>query len=231
MKYVCVCFVIVVVLILVVLFVVSVQENELLYSWNVIVVFDYLFCGVLQIDEKLILQVGFIYILLVGLYVGVWGLGVDFGLGDLSIEVDYQIGYGVDVMFCVNFDVLLNCYIYFGVSELNYNELIIIIMLDEIYKLMVVYINDVWNSSIDGWYFGLGGSWGLLKDFILNVNVGCSIFEDGIVKDYIDWNVGVECQFGLFNVGLGYYGIDGNGCDNLGKLVYSCVLLIVVVGK
>ena len=95
----------------------------------------------------------------------------------------------------------------------------------------MAYTNDVWNSSTDGWYFGLGGSWGLPKDFTLNANVGRSTFEDGIAKDYTDWNVGVARQFGLFNVGLGYYGTDGNGRDNSGKLAHSRVMLSVAVGK
>lgn len=38
-------------------------------------------------------------------------------------------------------------------------------------------------------------------------------------------------QFGLFNVGLGYYGTDGNGRENSGKLAHSRVLLTVAIGK
>ena len=212
-------------------FTASAQEDESPYSWNVTAVSDYLFRGVSQTDEKPTLQAGFTYTSPVGLYAGVWGSGVDFGPGDPSTEVDYQIGYGVDVTPRVNFDALLNRYTYLGASELNYNELITTTTLDETYKLTVAYTNDVWNSSTDGWYFGLGGSWGLPKDFTLNANVGRSTFEDGIAKDYTDWNVGVARQFGLFNVGLGYYGTDGNGRDNSGKLAHSRVMLSVAVGK
>ena len=78
---------------------------------------------------------------------------------------------------------------------------------------------------------GLGGSWGLPKNFTLNANVGRSTFEDGIAKDYTDWNVGVARQFGLFNVGLGYYGTDGNGRDNSGKLADNRVVFTVAVGQ
>lgn len=56
-------------------------------------------------------------------------------------------------------------------------------------------------------------------------------FEDGIAKDYTDWNVGVERQFGMAKVGLGYYGTDGNGRDNSGKLAHSRVMLSVAIGK
>ena len=78
-------------------FTASAQEDESPYSWNVTAVSDYLFRGVSQTDEKPTLQAGFTYTSPVGLYAGVWGSGVDFGPGDPSTEVDYQIGYGVDV--------------------------------------------------------------------------------------------------------------------------------------
>ena len=212
-------------------FAASAQEAESPYSWNVTAVSDYVFRGVSQTDEDPTLQAGFTYTSPVGLYAGVWGSGVDFGPGDPKTEVDYLIGYGVDVTERVNFDVLLNRYTYLKASHQNYNELITTTTLDDTYKLTVAYSNDVWNSSTDGWYFGLGGSWGLPKDFTLNANVGRSTFEDGIAKDYTDWNVGVARQFGLFNVGLGYYGTDGNGRDNSGKLAHSRVMLSVAVGK
>ncbi len=210
-------------------FAASAQENESPYSWNVTAVSDYLFRGVSQTDEKPTLQAGFTYTSPVGLYAGVWGSGVDFGPGDPSTEVDYQIGYGVDVTPRVNFDALLNRYTYLGASELNYNELITTTTLDETYKLTVAYTNDVWNSSTDGWYWPgrqLGPAEGLHPE--------CQRRPQHLRgrhrQDYTDWNVGVERQFGLFNVGLGYYGTDGNGRDNSGKLAHSRVMLSVAVG-
>ncbi|WP_251278244.1 TorF family putative porin, partial [Enterobacter hormaechei] len=82
------------------------------YSWNVTAVSDYLFRGVSQTDQDPTLQAGFTYTSPVGLYAGVWGSGVDFGAGDPKTEVDYLIGYGVDVTERVNVDVLLNRYTY-----------------------------------------------------------------------------------------------------------------------
>ncbi|HDS1137505.1 TPA: hypothetical protein QDZ75_001526 [Stenotrophomonas maltophilia] len=212
-------------------FAASAQDNESPYSWNVTAVSDYLFRGVSQTDEKPTLQAGFTYTSPVGLYAGVWGSGVDFGPGDPNTEIDYQIGYGVDVTPRVNFDVLLNRYTYIGGSDQNYNELVTTTTLDETYKLTVAYTNDQWNSGTDGWYYGVGGQWGLPQEFTLNANVGRSRFEKGLAKNYTDWNVGVSRQFGLFNVGLGYYGTDSNGRENSGKLAHSRVLLTVAVGK
>lgn len=212
-------------------FAASAQDAESPFSWNVTGVSDYVFRGVSQTDEDPTLQAGFTYTSPVGLYAGVWGSGVDFGPGDPSTEVDFLIGYGVDVTENVNFDVLLNRYTYPGASELNYNELITTTTFAEQYSLTVAYTNDVWNSSTDGWYFGVGGEWALPEEFTLSANVGRSTFEDGIAKDYTDFNIGVSRQFGLFNLGLGYYGTDGNGRDNSGRLADNRVVFTVGVGQ
>uniref|UniRef100_A0A914Z0S0 Secreted protein n=1 Tax=Panagrolaimus superbus TaxID=310955 RepID=A0A914Z0S0_9BILA len=195
-------------------FAASAQENESPYSWNVTAVSDYLFRGVSQTDEKPTLQAGFTYTSPVGLYAGVWGSGVDFGPGDPNTEIDYQIGLRRGRHFA---------------RQLR--QLVTTTTLDDTYKLTVAYTNDQWNSGTDGWYYGVGGQWGLPQDFTLNANVGRSSFEKGLAKDYTDWNVGVSRQFGLFNVGLGYYGTDGNGRENSGKLAHSRVLLTVAIGK
>ena len=212
-------------------FAASAQQAESPYSWNVTAVSDYVFRGVSQTDEDPTLQAGFTYTSPVGLYAGVWGSGVDFGPGDPSTELDYLIGYGVDVTDSVNFDVLLNRYTYLGASELNYNELITTTTFADQYKLTVAYSNDVWNSGTDGWYYGVGGEWALPQQFTLAANVGRSTFEQGIAKDYTDFNIGVSRQFGLFNLGLGYHGTDGNGRDNSGKLADNRVVFTVAIGQ
>ena len=212
-------------------FAASAQQADSPYSWNVTAVSDYVFRGVSQTDEDPTLQAGFTYTSPVGLYAGVWGSGVDFGPGDPSTELDYLIGYGVDVTDSVNFDVLLNRYTYLGASELNYNELITTTTFADQYKLTVAYSNDVWNSGTDGWYYGVGGEWALPQEFTLAANVGRSTFEQGIAKDYTDFNIGVSRQFGLFNLGLGYHGTDGNGRDNSGKLADNRVVFTVAIGQ
>jgi uncharacterized protein (TIGR02001 family) len=100
------------------------DEAESPFSWNVTGVSDYVFRGVSQTDEDPTLQVGFTYTSPVGLYAGVWGSGVDFGDGGPDAEVDYFIGYGVDITDSLNFDVMLNHYSYPGSSDLAYTELI-----------------------------------------------------------------------------------------------------------
>lgn len=207
------------------------DEAESPFSWNVTAVSDYVFRGVSQTDEDPTLQAGFTYTSPVGLYAGVWGSGVDFGPGDPSTEIDYLIGYGVDVTDGVNFDVLLNRYTYPGASELNYNELITTTTFAEQYKLTVAYTDDLSGSDTKSWYYAVGGEWGLPNDFTLSANVGRTSLETDFGKDYTDFNVGVSRQFGLFNLGLGYHGTDGAGRDNNGKLADNRVVFTVAVGK
>ena len=210
----------------------SAQDGEASpFSWNVTAVSDYVFRGASQTDEDPTAQAGFTDTAPVGLYAGVWGSGVDFGEGDPDYEVDYFIGYNVDVSEQVNFDVMLNRYSYPGASDLNYNELITKTTFAETYSLTVAYTNDVWNSGSDGWYYAVGGEWGLPAEFSLAANVGRSTFDDGVGVDYTDWNVGVSRPVGPVTLGLGYYGTDGKGKDNFGKLADSRVVFTISVGN
>lgn len=207
------------------------QDAEAPYRWNVTAVSDYVFRGVSQTDEDPTLQAGFTYTSPVGLYAGVWGSGVDFGPGDPGSEVDYLIGYGRDVTEIVNFDVLLNRYHYPGASELDYNELITTTTFAGQYRATIAYSNDVWNSGMDGWYVGVGGEWRLPREFTLAANVGRNTFEGGLASDYTDFSLGVSRQFGLFTLGLGYYGTDGSGRDTSGRLADNRVVVSVGIGN
>jgi len=201
-------------------------------SWEIGAVSDYLFRGASQTDEKPTVQGSVTWTTASGLYVGSFASGVDFGDGSPDVEVDYFVGYGFDVSDKVNVDVLLNRYTYPGASQMAYNELVTTTTIAENWKVNVSYTNDVWGSSTTGWYYGLGGEWGLPNDFTLNANVGRSVFGDSDVgQDYTDWGVGIGRSFGIANVSLGYYGTDGKGRDNFGKLADDRVVLAVKIAR
>ena len=201
-------------------------------SWEVSAVSDYLFRGASQTDEKATVQGSLTWTSASGLYVGSFASGVDFGEDSPDIEVDYFVGYGFDASDKVNIDIALNRYTYPGASEMAYNELVTTTTIAEHWKVNVSYTNDVWGSDTTGWYYGVGGEWGLPNDFSLSANVGRSVFNDSAVaQDYTDWGVGVSRSFGIANVSLGYYGADGNGRDNFGKLADNRVVLAVKVGR
>lgn len=201
-------------------------------SWEVSAVSDYLFRGASQTDEKPTVQGTVTWTSSSGLYVGGFASGVDFGQDSPDVEVDYFVGYGFDVSDKVNVDVLLNRYTYPGASEMAYNELVTTTTLAETWKVNVSYTNDVWGSGTTGWYYGVGGDWGLPKDFTLSANVGRSVFNDSdVAQDYTDWGVGIGRSFGIAEVSLGYYGTDGKGRDNFGQLADDRLVLAVKIAR
>ena len=197
-------------------------------SCEVSAVSDYLFRGASQTNEKATLQGTLTWTSPVGLYVGGFASGVDFGEDSPEVEVDYFVGYGFDVTDSVNIDLLLNRYTYPGASEMAYNELVTTTTIAEDWAVNVSYTNDVWGSGTTGWYYGLSHELALPNDVTLSASVGRSVFRDSAVaEDYTDWGVGISRSFGPANVSLGYYGVDGKGRDNFGQLADSRVLLSV----
>lgn len=210
------------------------EESESPISWEIGAVSDYVWRGVSQSDENPTGQVGITYTSPIGLYVGGWASGVDFGDGDPDFEVDYFVGYGWDVSDAVNLDFMLTRYTYPGASYSNYNEFTATATFAETYSVGVSYTNDVFNSGTDGWYYSLGGQWGLPNDFSISANVGRSVFDDNDAaasKDYTDWGVSVGKDVGIVNFSLGYYGTDGNGRDSNGEWADNRVVFAIKVAK
>ncbi|KAF1685466.1 hypothetical protein B1992_12030 [Pseudoxanthomonas broegbernensis] len=200
-------------------------------TWSVAAVSDYVWRGASQSDENPTAQAGLTYTSSSGVYAGVWGSGVDFGPGDPDLEVDYFVGYNVDLSESVNFDVLLNRYSYPGAADLNFNELAATAAFAETYRLTVAYSNDFGGSDTDAWYFAGGASWGLPNDFSLDAGVGYSKFDSAYSDNYVDWNIGVSKSWGLFTAALGYHGVDGNGRDIFGDLADDRLVLTLSLGN
>ena len=203
-------------------------------SWEVSAVSDYLFRGASQTDENATLQANATWTSASGIYLSGGLSGVDFGAGKPNMEVDYTIGYARDLSDNAALDISLNRYSYPGANELSYNEFLATTTFAETYSVTVGYSNDVWNTGTTGLYYGVGGEWGLPNDFSFSANVGRSVFRDKAAveaDDYTDWSVAVGKSIGLFNVSLGYYGTDGNGRNNFGKLADNRLLLTVSISN
>jgi uncharacterized protein (TIGR02001 family) len=207
------------------------EEESPLVNWSVAATSDYVWRGVSQSAEDPTLQAGLTFNLPAGFYAGGWGSGVDFGEGDPDYEFDYFVGYNVDLSDSVNFDVMINRYTYPGASELNFNELITKTTFAENYSLTAAYSNDFGGSDTDAVYLAGGASFGLPKDFSLDLGVGRSMFDDEYSDDYTDWSIGVSKSIGLFSASLGYYGTDGNGRDIYGELADNRVVLTLSLGN
>ncbi|MCR6687311.1 TorF family putative porin [Pseudoxanthomonas sp.] len=200
-------------------------------TWSVAGVSDYVWRGVSQTNEDPTLQAGLTYSHDSGFYVGTWGSGVDFGPGDPSVEIDGFVGYNVDFSDSVNFDVMLNRYMYPDAGGLNFNELITKTTFADAYSLTVAYSDDFGGTDEDAWYFNAGGSWELPREFSLAAGVGYNMTDDALGDDYVDWNIGVSKSWGLFTAGLAYVGTDGSGKDMFGDLGDDRVVLTLSLGN
>ena len=200
-------------------------------SFNVGAATDYVWRGVSQTDEDPTAQAGLTYSHDSGFYAGVWGSGVDFGPGDPSVEVDGFVGYNTDFSDSVNFDVMINRYMYPDAGGLNFNELITKFTFIDTYSLLVAYSDDFGGTDEDAWYFNAGGSWELPHEFGLSAGVGYNMTDDALGDDYLDWNIGVSRSWGLFTAGLSYVGTDGSGTDLFGDLADDRVVLTLTVGN
>ncbi|WP_374247729.1 TorF family putative porin [Thermomonas sp.] len=203
-------------------------------SWNASLVSDYLFRGVSQTNEKPTAQATLTWTAPAGFYAGTFLSGVDFGPGSPHTEADLFVGYGHSLGDKVALDVLLSHYNYPGGSDLAYNELVTTATIDERWKLVLGYSNDIWNTGTTAMYYGAGAEWPLPKDFSLSANIGRTAFNDNLAvgaEDYTDWNVSVSKTIGIADVALGYYGTDGAGRRSFGNLADNRLLLTVSFGS
>ena len=207
------------------------QEEESPLSWSVAAVSDYVWRGVSQTDEEPTAQAGLTWGHDSGFYAGTWASGVDFGAGDPDLEVDAFVGYNVDFSDSVNFDVMLNRYMYPDAGGLNFNELIAKTTFADTYSLTVAYSDDFGGGGEDAWYFAGGASWTLPQDYSLSAGVGFNKTEDALGDDYVDWNIGVSKSWGMFTGALAYVGTDGSGTDMFGDLADDRVVLTLSIGN
>lgn len=213
-------------------FVACAQEEESSpFTWSISAVSDYVWRGVSQTDEDPTGQAGVTYSHDSGFYVGTWASGVDFGSGKPDFEVDGFIGYNTDFSDSVNFDVMVNRYMYPDAGGLNFNELITKTTFIDTYSLTVAYSDDFGGTDEDAWYFNAGGSWELPHEFGLTAGLGYNMTDDALGDDYMDYSIGVNRSWGLFTAALAYVGTDTSGKDMFGDLGEDRVVLTLTVGN
>lgn len=210
------------------------QESRSPLTWEITAVSDYVFHGVSQSDENPTAQAGLTYTAQNGLYAGAWASGVDFGSNKPDFQVDAFVGYKLDFSDAVGFDARLKRYHYPDAGARNFNELVTTTTFLKQYSLTVAYTNDGGGSDTDVWYYRGSASWPLSNDYSLNALVGRTDFRENAVigsRDYTDWGVGVSKRWGMVKASLDFYGTDGNGRDNAGRLADNRLVLTVGVGN
>ena len=208
------------------------EEEESPISWSLTATSDYVFRGVSQSDEDPTGQAGITYSSPVGVYAGVWASGVDFGTNKPDVEVDYFVGYNVDLSEKVNFDVMVNRYTYPDAAGGNFVELITKTTFFDNYSATVAYTDDFFGLDEESVYYALGASYDLPKDFSVALNVGhTTISEKLAYDDYSDYGVTFSKAIGPVTASLGYVGTDSHGETNFGPWAEDRVVFSLSVGN
>lgn len=186
-------------------------------SANVALVSDYRFRGISQSNEEIAVQGGFDLAFDNGIYVGTWGSTVDFDSTDGfngSLELDYYVGWGMDVGANSAIDV---GYIYYdypgddGSGEGDYQEIYGSFSWYDL-TLGLAYSDDYYGETEKFFYYYAGYSFSLAEDLSLDLHVGFNDLDEdgGFLSDgedsYTDYSVGVTWSVMGVDLGATYVG-------------------------
>ncbi len=192
----------------------SVQAGEI--SANVALTSDYRFRGISQSNEDIAIQGGFDYAFDNGIYVGTWGSSVDFDSNDGydgSLELDYYIGWGMDVGEDSAIDVGYMYYDYPGDEgdEGDYQEIYGSFSWKDL-TLGINYSDDYYAETDTFFYYYADYSFGISDDLSLDLHVGYNDLEkDGgflatSEDSYTDYSVGLTWSVASVDLSLAYVG-------------------------
>ncbi|WP_170287434.1 TorF family putative porin [Halioglobus maricola] len=192
----------------------TVQAGEI--SANVALTSDYRFRGISQSDESIALQGGFDYAFDNGIYLGTWGSTVDFDSADGfdgSLELDYYVGWGMDVGENSAIDVGYLYYDYPGDDgdEGDYQELYGSFSFHD-FTVGMAYSDDYYGETDTFFYYYADYSLGLGENFSLDFHVGYNdLDEDGGFlsneeDSYTDYSVALSTSWLAVDWSLAYVG-------------------------
>ncbi|PLW68485.1 TorF family putative porin [Pseudohalioglobus lutimaris] len=185
-------------------------------SANVALVSDYRFRGISQSDEDIAIQGGFDLGFDNGIYIGTWGSSVDFDSidgFDGSLELDYYVGWGMDVGENSAIDVGYLYYDYPGDDgdAGDYQEIYGSFSWHDL-TLGMAYSDDYYGDTDKFFYYYADYSWGFAENWSLDFHVGYNDLDEdgGFLSDdedtYTDYSVGVTWSVLGVDLGATYVG-------------------------
>ncbi len=188
-------------------------------SANVALTSDYRFRGISQSNEDIAIQGGFDYAFANGIYIGTWGSTVDFdvdstGVGfNGSLELDYYIGWGMDVGENSAIDVGYLYYDYPGDDgeEGDYQELYGSFSWHDL-TIGLNYSDDYYGKTDTFFYYYADYSLGFAENWSLDLHIGYNDLKKngGFLQtgedSYTDYSVGVSTSFLSVDWSLAYVG-------------------------
>jgi uncharacterized protein (TIGR02001 family) len=212
-------------------------ENDIFalknFTGSVALTTDYLFRGLSQTDEDPAMQGSFDYNHDTGIYLGVWGSGVDEGVSEGNVEFDYYGGFTRELFEDFSYDVSFIYYHYPGGGSNNkpdYYEVHLglsyafaFLPTEPVIAGGYNYSPDFFGEDDDAHYvngtldlsfpygFGLGFEIGyqyVKGDETTGNNQGES-GKDGF--DYLHWRIGLYKELLGFGLDLSYHDTDDSG--------------------
>lgn len=178
------------------------------FSGNVALTSNYIYRGVTQSNDGPAISGGFDYEQDI-FYAGVWGSSVEWD--GTSLEVDYYVGATPSYK-NFNFDIGLIYYTYPDAPsdpEQNFVEIYggVSTTIEELVEVgaSLAISPEFYGESGQAYYTALDASVPLPGDtFSLAAHYGYQAFDDDLVDDYSDYNIGVTASYEGFDLTLGY---------------------------
>ena len=182
-------------------------------SANVALTSDYVWRGVSQTDTGPAIQGGFDIEHESGVYAGVWGSNVNFGIDDdADIEIDVYLGWATELDNGVGIDLGVNHFDFPSVSDYDTEEF----YLGASYS----YFSGTVNYNEDYMYYDLGAEVELPNEFTLAAHYG--IWDADDWEGYEDWSISVSKSLFEVDFTLAYSDTDMNDDDTAdGRAVFT----------
>ncbi|TDG15305.1 hypothetical protein E2F43_03465 [Seongchinamella unica] len=185
-------------------------------SANVSLVSDYRFRGISQSDEDIAIQGGFDLGFDNGIYIGTWGSTVDFDSidgFDGSLELDYYVGWGMDIGENSAIDVGYLYYDYPGDDgdEGDYQEIYGSFSFHDL-TLGMAYSDDYYGETDKFFYYYADYSFSFGENWSLDLHAGYNDLEDDTTflsdgqDSYTDYSVGLTWTVLGVDLGATYVG-------------------------
>lgn len=182
---------------------------------NVVLIFDYVWCGFFQNDENFVIQGGFDYVN--GFfYVGIWVLIVDFG--GVNMEFDFYGGFVGEIEEGIFWDVGVIGYIYLDIDDLDFFEVYGGFgYLFDVFNIGGYVYYDLDNEIV---YVDVLVGFSVIENFLIDVIVGK--YFDGF-DEYVNFLIGGMFSIEYVDFDFCVWGMDVDG----DVFVEECIVLIV----
>ena len=172
---------------------------------------DYVFRGVSYSDSHGAAQLGGDITMDAGIYFGIWASTIDLSSGPgihRDLEVDYYVGYGVDLTSTWSVDANIVSYNFPGAEgrfDYDYVEYSLTGNYNDRVWLEYSYSPDLYNSGLSTHNYEFYAEWQPGGELTIGGGVGLYDVSNFTASDYSYWQLGVTHPLGVVDIDLRYF--------------------------